>query len=99
MNDPKFPVASEIYNQLGSKALFMMGAYNLAADNDTLYLRIKGSGKVNAIAIKLMADDTYTVTFSKVSGPKFTVSNIVYSVYCDRLHDVIEGETGLYLSV
>jgi len=98
MTDSRFPVASEIRSQIGAQAFFMMGAYNLAANQNSLHFRIKGSPKVNSIIIKLMPDDTYTITFSKLTETHCTISNIVHSVYADMLHEIIEAETNLLLT-
>jgi len=50
-------VASIIKNQIGNKALYMMGAKNLATSGNDLSFRIKGSKRVNHVKVALNAMD------------------------------------------
>jgi hypothetical protein len=92
-------VAKEIYNQLGKKAMFMMGAKNIAGDNNSLSFKISGSPKYNFIKITLNSLDLYDVKFIKYFNYKITREVEVNNVYNDQLKDVIEKNTGLYLSL
>lgn len=95
-------VANEIANQIGNRAFAMMGAKNLVGGADSLLFAIKGSRKWNKIRVTLDPSDTYTVEFFKLGGaPMFDVKDqkSVSFVYNDQLRAVIEGETGLLLSL
>lgn len=105
-------VANTIKEQLGRVTLAMLGAHDLVGDHDHLQLKIKGSKRCNVIVIRLAADDTYTVRFSKYSPLRFSRKTflpisggedkeiaLVEGVYVDRLHAVIEAETGLYTTM
>jgi hypothetical protein len=92
-------VASIIKNQIGNKALYMMGAKNLATSGNNLSFRIKGSKRVNHVKVELNSMDTYDITFSKIWG--FNIAEVVShdGVYCDMMKGLIEKETGLALSL
>lgn len=92
-------VASIIKNQIGNKALYMMGAKNLATSGNDLSFRIKGSKRVNHVKVALNSMDTYDITFSKIWGVKIAEVASHDGIYCDMMQDLIEKETGLYLSL
>lgn len=92
-------IAGEIYNQLGRKAFFMMGAKNLAHGENNLQFKISGSGRVSHINIALNGLDLYDVTFYKVRGVNTKVVSKFENYYDDMLKSLIEKETGLYLSL
>jgi hypothetical protein len=88
-------IANTIRDQIGGRALFMIGASQLVADHDSLRFRFKMCPKANVITIRLDADDTYTVEFHKVRGLNSKLAHSVSGVYCDQLHATIEAFTGL----
>src|SRR5262245_36013186 len=94
-------VANIIRDQLGNRALFMLGAKDLLGSETekSLSFRVRGSPTVNHIRIALAPNDTYTVTFSKVRGLKVKEVAKLEDVYVDSLHRVIEKNTGLYTSL
>ena len=93
-------VANTIRTQLGQRALFMLGAKNLAGDSNSLGFRIGRNAKtVNAIRITLDPCDTYTIRFIRVRGSKITTVAECSDVYADALHATIERQTGLYTSL
>ena len=59
----------------------------------------KGNRKMNAVDIRLMADDTYTMVFKRVIGKGIRVVSEHEGLYWDMLKPVFESETGLYLSL
>ena len=92
-------VAEIIADQIGHKAFYMLGAYNLLNHGDeekALSFRIKGSRKVNYIKISLTPADLYDIEFGKVWGLNYKVVKTVEGVYADMMHDLIEQNTGLY---
>lgn len=89
-------IASEIQNQIGGRALFMLGAKTLLDCGDALSFRIRGSKAVNYIKITLTPMDVYDMEFGKVWGHHYTVKATHEGVYVDQLHKLIESETGLY---
>lgn len=89
-------VANEIRNQIGHKALYMLGAYNLVGDKNSLAFKIKGSKRVNYIKIILDGLDTYTIKFGKIFNFNYKEIASYDGVYNDMLHGLIKKETGLY---
>lgn len=96
-------VATIIRQQLGREALVLIGASNFVCGNvggyGFLQFSFKGTKRANRLRIALNPFDLYDLTFEKVWNG--TVKEIVArgDVYGDQLHDVIEAETGLYLSL
>lgn len=95
--DPQ--IAKTIIAQLGNLTLTMLGAKSLLDLGNGLSFRIRGSRKVNYIAIELDAGtDTYTVRTAKIGrAPSFKVSNdeTATLVFVDCLHALIESTTDL----
>lgn len=89
-------VAKEIAKQIGNKALFMLGASQLVADDNALRFRIKGSRAANMIRVELNSMDLYDVTFFKVRGLDCKEVAKAEGIYNDMLHNTIEENTGLY---
>jgi len=93
-------IANIIKDQLGHKALYMIGAKDLTGSENALSFRIGRNCKsVNAIKITLEPSDTYTVEFLYVSKRGVKVRAKCEDVYCDSLHQVIERHTGMYTSL
>ena len=92
-------VAETIRQQIGQKALYMLGAKNLINHGDALSFRIRGSRKVNYIKITLTADDLYDIEFGKIHGLNYTVKHTTKGAYNDMLLNSIEIHTGLYTSL
>lgn len=102
-------IATEIRNQLGQKALYMMGAYDMLATERGLHFKFRGSKKCNAVQIVLCSDDTYHVEFVKYQPLKLTSRGLTggtiktvrefHGMYAEQLHTLIEIETGLRLSL
>jgi hypothetical protein len=101
-------IATTIKNQLGGKALYMIGAKNLLAHEDgSLSFKIgRNHRKINHVKITLNALDLYEITFSKVPSPAMFAkghdSKVLAShegLFWDQLKPVIERETGLYTSL
>lgn len=97
MTTTDLTVTTTIRDQIGSRALFMIGAYNLCADKNSLQFRIKGSHRVNFIKVTYNYGlDLYRVEFGRIRDFKYTTVSTFDQVYCDQLCDLIEKETGLY---
>ena len=92
-------VANTIAAQIGSRAFYMMGTRRKLGTADSLIFDIRGSVRGNKIVVTLDADDTYTVELFKVRGLAARSVTINSGVYCDGLRPVIEGMTGLTLSL
>ena len=105
-------IAETIIGQLGNICLSMLGAHTLVDLGDGLLFQIQGSEKVDAIQIVLHPLDTYIVTFWKISTEtRMLTAEVPFSkttwrvvkkwddVYWDMLHDLIEEETGLFVSL
>lgn len=92
-------VAQVIKDQLGNRALFMMGAQNIYHDKGDLIFKIRGSRHYNHIRLHLdMGTDIYEITFSKVTKANLK-QHVVSGVYSDNLHKMISKHTELYLSL
>jgi len=93
-------IAQTIVQQLGHKALFMIGAKNLIAGKDYLQMRLgRNAGNWNALKIALNGLDLYDMTFYKIRKLTVTKEKTVDNIYCDQLHDIIESETGMATSL
>ena len=88
-----------IADQIGKPALFMMGAQNIIGGNNYLSFKIRGSKICTHIRVTLSHDDTYSVTFYKIQGTTIKRKEEINGVYIDKLREVIESNTGLYLSL
>jgi len=95
-------VANTIRDQIGTIAFRLLGAQHLNGDDKSLSFRIRGSRKANHIKVELAADDTYTMTFGKLTAStikkvgNYKVVATFGQVYADKLNEIIESTTGLY---
>lgn len=96
--------ATIIRDQLGNRALFMLGAKDLFSEDEGRTFRFKvgrNAKGVNLVQITLADDDTYTVRFSSVRRAKGSYVPTVKvlaecdGIYVDMLHAVIEEHTGM----
>lgn len=92
-------IAKEIYNQIGGKAMFMMGAKDIAGDEKSLSFKIRGSKEYNYIKITLNSLDTYDIEFIKYNKNGIIRKDEVNGVYNDQLHEIISNKTGLVLKL
>ena len=93
-------VAETIRQQLGNKALFMLGAKALCGGLDSLSFKIGRNDKgVTHIRIRLTPDDLYNVEFLRIRRFEIETLASCDGIYADMLHSVIESETGLYTSM
>ena len=94
--------ANVIINQLGNRALMMLGAKNLMGLKDDAGLTFKigrNSKKVTHIRITLTSMDLYDVEYIYVRGTTIKTTNESNSIYNDMLLNDIEVNTGLYTSL
>jgi hypothetical protein len=93
-------VANTIKKQLGHKALVMMGAKNLVGGDDYFSFRIGRNSKgINYIKITLTSMDLYDIEFGSIRGMNYKVKYEAKGIYADMMHNVIEQNTGMYLSL
>jgi hypothetical protein len=104
-------IANTILEQIGGRALYMLGAKDKIATECGVQFKIRGSRKANVVRIDLTPADTYTVEIIKYAPIRFNArtgkhtggtSKVVASfddVYADGLCEVIESATGLYTSL
>lgn len=96
-------IANTILSQLGGarRVAAMIGVKSFVASEDGVSFRFPQSArsKPNHVGIKLAGDDTYTVTFTRISGVDFKTTRIAAGVFCENLAETIEQEIGLYLSL
>ena len=90
-------VASTIRNQIGSKALYMIGAKNLTADEKSLSFKVMRNSKgVSHVKITLTSMDDYNIEFLSIRVGKIKVKSELNGIYFDQLNPTIEENTGLY---
>lgn len=108
MNNPN--VAETILQQLGGNRFVMMtGSKNFISNGNSLIMTLtKNMSKANRLTVELKWDDTYTMTFAKVSNgkinnktfewvePKNVEVKVIENVYFDMLQDLFTNVTGLY---
>ncbi len=102
-------IASIIQDQVGNKAFTMMGARDLIDTGTStdalggLRWRVgRNAKRVQWVQVTLKADDTYTVTFTRMKrAPSYEVVTLAEhdGIYFDMLHGIIESETGMYLTL
>lgn len=92
----KLLIAEEIKTQLGHKALYMLGAYDVFGTEKSLQFKIKGSKAFRHIEIALNGKDLYDMTFTNWRGHKITNKEVLNDISLDMLHKIIEQKTGLY---
>jgi len=96
------PVAQTILDQIGRKALFMIGAHGLVAGKDSLSFRVGRNGlkTCNAVMVQLMPDDTYTLTFlyASMKAPPKELKK-VEDVYAEDLVQIIGRTLGMATSL
>lgn len=97
-------IATEILRQLGGRHFVTLtGAKHLLAREAALTFRLDdGFAKdgINFVQVRLAADDTYTMTFQRLTGAAAPVTiHEDVGVYCDMLRDLFEDRTGLYTSL
>lgn len=100
-DDPQIQVAETIREQLGNHCLYMVGAKHLALVRKKLGgLGFKtgrvASGKANYVEIILNGNDLYDISFKKIWGHNVKVIKEYEDIYVDKLHELIEENTGLY---
>jgi translation initiation factor IF-1 len=99
-------VANTIIEQIGSQALYMLGASQFLGDGISVKFRIgKNAGRYNEIKITLLPDDIYKVELFKWQRtrgyviPRVTNYAAFNGVYADMLHAIISSATGMALSI
>lgn len=97
-------IAETTIKQLGgyNRLRVMISADMFIYDREgTLQFKFKGSRRVNTVEIKLQPNDTYTMTFYKVTNHGLNMREVKRfdDVYCEQLREIFEHETGLYLSL
>ena len=94
-------VANIILQQIGQRALDMMGARDLMDGGDSVIFRIgKNAKKISKIAIVYDKGwDHYDITFFTGRGVTLESVKELVGVYADSFHQVIEMNTGLALSL
>lgn len=92
-------VANTIRDQIGGRALMMIGAKDLQGDAKSLRFRIGRNAKtVTHVRVTLTPADLYEVVFIRARG--LNVTEIAREeIYAEDLHRSIERNTGLYTSL
>lgn len=84
-----------------SRLNIMVGAYNLAKDDNSVMFKFKAKSPYNYCKITLDADDTYTLTLQKYvwTRCKMTKEKVISGLYFDMLKNEFEQNAKLYLSL
>ena len=93
-----------ILQQLGGRKFIAMTGATVMRDGDNkLIAKIKGSKKYNHVEISHNSLDLYDIRFVKIGGQKTMYAikkdETFNNVYADNMVNLIESETGLYLSL
>lgn len=95
-------VAREIQNQLGRKAIVMLGASLFCGDHNSLSFDIGHNEKqITRVKIALNGNDYYDLTFFRI-GVRADDCRVISSeqdVCVDNLHETIEEHTGMRTSL
>ncbi len=93
-------IAQTIADQIGGRAFVMMGTRHKLAGENFLSFDIRGCPAFNKIQITLDPLDTYKVEFFKFNRSFERVNYLERDgIYADGLHQCIEANTGLCLSL
>jgi len=93
-------VANTILDQIGRRALVMIGAKQMVGDEKSVHFRIgKNARSVTHVVVTLDPSDTYSLTFLRARGVTVKEVSSASFVYNDQLRTVIEHHTGLYTSL
>lgn len=103
MSNATNTIAATILRQLGGvgRLSAMIAASSFSDHGDALSFKFKGCRKYNVCKVTLAPDDTYTVELRHFSLRTLKDKNEVSfsGIYADNLKNLIESETGLYLSL
>lgn len=90
-------IAATILAQLGgNKFVVMTGAKNLMSSGDALSMQLpRNSSKANRLKIRLDANDTYTMEFSRYANLDVKPVKSVAGVYADQLREIFTSVTGM----
>jgi len=93
-------VAKTIAKQIGNRALTMIGAKNLACDENSLCFKIGRNAKsISHIKITLNGMDLYDMEFLRCNKNGVKIISTENNVYDDMLNSIIEENTGLYTAL
>lgn len=93
-------VARNIHSQIGAKAMYMIGAKNLAFDEKSLTFKVmQNAKKVTHVKIELNSMGTYDVLFLNCRGLQAVIKEEVKGAYDTMLRPLIEKYTGLYTNI
>ena len=93
-------VSTIILAQLGGRMFCLMtGARDFVYDSASLTCKLGRGAKGTHLRITLDASDTYTVETLRIRGATVTTVAEASMVYVDNLRDVVESQTGFYLSM
>jgi hypothetical protein len=97
-------VIDQIYNTIGRKTLFMLGAKNIGYSTEKglnyLQFKISGSKEFTHIRIAYNAGkDLFDITFFKIVKYSIRKEEKFEGYYNDMIHALIEKKTGLRTSL
>lgn len=93
-------IAKTIAEQIGNKALFMIGAKNLTGHENALSFKIgRNSKSVNYVKVTLTPADLYDIEFGWVTKNGYKERSREDGIYWDMLRGAIERNTGMYTSL
>lgn len=99
-NTTDLTIATEIMRQIGGRRFMAMtGSRNPIAGERSLSFNLaRNASRAKYMTIELQADDTYTVTFSRLVRKTYEIVTVEQfdGVYADQLQSIFTDVTGLY---
>lgn len=93
-------IATTIRNQIGHRALYMLGAKHIAGTANSLSFKIaKNNSKANYINITLNSMDYYDIEFIRIFKANREVMKKFDNVDSENMHEIIRDTTGLDLHI
>lgn len=91
--------AQTIINQLGGNKFASMVNADFITTKNGLVVKFKGSKIANHMTVNLDNNDTYTVSFAKLSGINYNIIKEIKGAYAESLSVLFQQTTGLKTSL
>jgi hypothetical protein len=96
----KTQIADTIRQQVGPRALYMIGAKNFATMGSNLSFKVgRNRPGFTHVDIELTPDDLYTVTFYRIRAHKVAAKEQYTGIYADMLTGLIADTTKMVVSL
>lgn len=92
-------IAMTILNQLGTKALWLIGTKETVAIQNGVKIKFTGTREYNYLRIVLTPMDEYEMYFEKWHGGRLIRSVVKEHLFFDQLRETITEVTGLTTTI